>query len=92
MGATINTNLTWSSHPNHANGTTSRYVINYPEIDYQQTRSIPHLHSILYRREIADLLNIFKCLTYPGIIIWKYTFYFKPEIRQCEPCYTHASC
>ena len=48
----------------------TRYILNYPEIKYDQRCTMLRLHPLSYRRESTDLLYVFKCtMTYPGIII-----------------------
>ena len=41
----------------------TRYILNnYPEIKYDQRCTMLHLHPLSYRREITDLLYVFKCI------------------------------
>ena len=40
----------------------TRYILNYPEIKYDQRCTMLHLHPLSYRREITDFLYIFKCI------------------------------
>ena len=40
----------------------TRYILNYPEIKYDQRCTMHHLHPLSYRREITDLLYVFKCI------------------------------
>ena len=40
----------------------TRYILNYPEIKYDQRCTMLNLHSLSYRREITDLLYVFKCV------------------------------
>ena len=39
----------------------TRYILNYPEIKYDQRCTMLNLHPLSYRREITDLLYVFKC-------------------------------
>ena len=40
----------------------TRYILNYPEIKYDQRCTMLNLHPLSYRREITDLLYVFKCI------------------------------
>ena len=40
----------------------TRYILNYPEIKYDQRCTMLHLHPLSYRREITDLLYVYKCI------------------------------
>ena len=40
----------------------TRYILNYPKIKYDQRCTMLHLHPLSHRREITDLLYVFKCI------------------------------
>ena len=40
----------------------TRYILNYPEIKYDQRCTMLHQHPLSYRREITGLLYVFKCI------------------------------
>ena len=40
----------------------TRYILNYPEIKYQQRCTMLHLHPLSYRRENTDLIYVLKCI------------------------------
>ena len=40
----------------------TRYILNYPEIKYDQRCIMLHLHPLSYRGEITDLLYVVKCI------------------------------
>ena len=38
----------------------TRYILSHPEIKYEERCTMLHLHPLFYRREITDLLYVFK--------------------------------
>ena len=40
----------------------THYILNYPEIKYNQRCTMLHLHPLSYRRDITDLLYVSKCI------------------------------
>ena len=48
----------------------TRYILNYPEIKYGQRCTMLHLHPLSYRREITDLINVFKCINGYHDVSW----------------------
>ena len=51
----------------------TRYIPNYPEIRYEQRCTMLHLHPLSFRREMTDLLNVFKCIKRYYDVSWHNT-------------------
>ena len=58
----------------------TRYILYYPEIEYDKRCTMLHLHPLSYRREITDLLYVFKCSKGYYDVSWYNNEYFRTHL------------